>query len=248
MISQITGVERIRLGSLEPTIITPEFIRELKACGDIFCPHFHLSLQSGSAPVLDRMNRKYSPGEYLCAVRLIRGAYPEAAITTDVIVGFPGETDEEFRESLEFCKYVGFSKIHVFKFSPRKGTPAASYSGQVSNAVKGSRSKAMIALSAELSQQYCRMFVGRDASILVEKVGRADDGGLICEGLTPSYIRVTATLCGIGGAAAMMPGGVCADTAGTMDAIAGLIGKAITVKVTASSEDSLTATCNGYCM
>src|SRR5690606_23935387 len=123
-ISKIEGIERIRLSSIEPTFIDKEFMEKVKA-NKKFCDHFHLSLQSGSNSVLKRMNRKYTTEEYKHIVELIRSYMPAAGITTDIIVGFPGETEEEFQETYDFVKTIGFSRIHVFKYSPRKGTPAS---------------------------------------------------------------------------------------------------------------------------
>ena len=130
-ISRVDGIERIRLGSLAPEFITPRVIEFARDTPKL-CPHFHVSLQSGSAATLKRMNRKYTPDDYRRVVNAIKEAIPDAAITTDVMVGFPGETQQEFEESLAFCDEMEFLWTHVFKYSPRKGTPAAGFKDQVS--------------------------------------------------------------------------------------------------------------------
>jgi threonylcarbamoyladenosine tRNA methylthiotransferase MtaB len=147
-----------------------------------------LSLQSGSAAVLKRMNRRYSPDEYRKAVQLIRQEVPAVAITTDVIAGFPGETDAEFEESLEFCKQIGFARIHVFSYSPRSGTAAAQMAGQVADKIKKERSKKMLALATESAQKFRESFAGEALDVLWEK--QTDDGDWT--GMTGNYIRVFA--------------------------------------------------------
>lgn len=139
-LNEIEGIKRIRLGSLEPRIITEEFVKNLCNYKKV-CPHFHLSLQSGSDSVLKRMNRKYTTKEYADSVEILRKYYKAPAITTDIIVGFPQETKEEFLETLAFAQKIGFSKIHVFKYSRRKGTVADKMSGQVLEQVKTERVK-----------------------------------------------------------------------------------------------------------
>ena len=129
-IHEVEGIRRIRLGSIEPTLLTPEFVRRLRQLPKV-CRHYHISLQSGSSTVLKRMNRKYTAEQYRDIVRNLRREIPEAAITTDVMVGFPGETQEEFMETRAFVEEIAFSRIHVFPYSPRKGTPAASFADQV---------------------------------------------------------------------------------------------------------------------
>jgi tRNA A37 methylthiotransferase MiaB len=178
---------RLRLSSIEPTAVTAALADTLSACRDVVCPHFHLSLQSGSAGVLKRMNRRYTPEAFRQSVALLRGAFPDAAITTDAIVGFPGETDEEFAESLAFCKEIGFSRIHVFKFSPRSGTPAASMAGQVGGEAKNARCRQLMDLAGGMSLAYHAMVVGKRLSVLVERVS---EGAV--EGLAPNYVRVRA--------------------------------------------------------
>jgi len=167
-ISQIPGVERIRLGSLEPGIITEAFVKEIAGIKQ-FCPHFHLSLQSGSNTVLMRMNRKYTAEEYEGKVRLIREYFENPAFTTDVIVGFPGETGEEFEETLNFVQKIGFSHIHVFKYSKREGTKAAKMPHQVPEAVKQYRSNELISVAKKMSMDYKSLFLGKIEKILFEE-------------------------------------------------------------------------------
>ncbi len=184
----VEGVERVRLGSLEPRVITPAFAEGLAAIPEI-CPHFHLSLQSGSATVLRRMNRKYTPGEYREALKLLRSAFSMPAVTTDVIVGFPGETDEEFRESLEFVRESAFYELHVFQYSRRKGTVADRMPDQVPEALKKARSAEMIALGEEMSDAFRKGFLGRTAEILTEEPDPLHPG--FFEGYTREYIRAS---------------------------------------------------------
>ena len=167
-IGQIDGIERIRLGSIEPKLITERFL-ELVSSVRQFCPHFHLSLQSGSDSVLKRMNRKYTSDEYLQKVNLIKSYYELPAFTTDIIVGFPGETEEEFEQTMEFVKKVGFSQIHVFKYSKRAKTLAAKMPNQISEDVKNVRSDKLIALAEEMSLEYKSQFMGRIEKILIEE-------------------------------------------------------------------------------
>ncbi|MDO9065485.1 MAG: tRNA (N(6)-L-threonylcarbamoyladenosine(37)-C(2))-methylthiotransferase MtaB, partial [Chloroflexota bacterium] len=178
-----TGVTRLRLSSLQPQEVTPEFISLWR--DERLCRHFHLSLQSGSDSVLKRMKRRYSTVEYEQAVALIRKALPEAAITTDIIVGFPGETDEEFRESYEFCKRMEFARIHVFSYSPRPGTEAAQMRPRVPDKVKKQRSQQMLALAEESAADFRKRFAGKIMLVLWEQ----QTGGL-WSGLTDNYIRV----------------------------------------------------------
>ena len=167
-IGEIEGIERIRLGSLEPRIITEEFVKTISTIKQ-FCPHFHLSLQSGSDSVLKRMNRKYSAGEYYDRVQLIRRYFENPSFTTDVIVGFPGETQEEFDQTMDFVKKVGFTHIHVFKYSKRAGTKAAVMPNQIPEDVKSLRSDKLIALSNLLEKEYLTQFLGRIEKILFEE-------------------------------------------------------------------------------
>ncbi len=167
-IGEITGIERIRLGSLEPRIITEEFVKEIAAIKQ-FCPHFHLSLQSGSDTVLKRMNRKYTSSEYVEKVRLLREYFENPAFTTDVIVGFPGESDKEFEETLEFVQGIGFSAIHVFKYSKRAGTKAAVMEDQVPEEIKNQRSNVLASVAKKMSEDYMSDFMGRIEKILIEE-------------------------------------------------------------------------------
>ena len=185
-VSKIEGIERIRLSSIEPTFIDEEFMTNV-VDNKKFCDHFHLSLQSGSNSVLKRMNRKYTTEEYKNIVNLIRRYMPNAGITTDIIVGFPGETEEEFQETYDFVKNIGFSRIHVFKYSPRKGTPASKFDSQVHGSVKHYRSEKLIELGNQLANRFMDQFVGNRMEVLFEE---NKDG--YCEGYTTNYIRVKA--------------------------------------------------------
>ena len=181
-----TKIPRVRLSSLQPQEISAGLIKLWQ--NPRLCPHFHLSLQSGSASVLERMKRRYAPDAYQRAVNLIRKEVPAVAITTDVIVGFPGETDKEFEESLVFCQQMGFTRIHVFSYSPRSGTAAATMAGQVPDKVKKERSRQMLALAEESSCQFRESFAGESMDVLWEK--QTDDGDW--SGITGNYIRVFA--------------------------------------------------------
>ncbi len=178
-----TDVRRLRLSSLQPQEATPDLISLWH--NERLCPHFHLSLQSGSDPVLKRMNRRYTVADYLDAVSLIRSVAGDAAITTDIIVGFPGETDEEFVESYNFCKKVGFARIHVFPYSKRKGTAADVMPNQVSPQVKKKRCDMMLSLAEESAAVFHRSFLGRKLSVLWEQ---SDKG--IWNGYTGNYIKI----------------------------------------------------------
>ncbi|HIX62819.1 MAG TPA: tRNA (N(6)-L-threonylcarbamoyladenosine(37)-C(2))-methylthiotransferase MtaB, partial [Candidatus Mediterraneibacter colneyensis] len=167
-VHQVEGIVRIRLGSLEPGIITEEFARELSKLPKI-CPHFHLSLQSGCDTVLKRMNRKYTSGEYYEKCRILRRYFENPALTTDVIVGFPGETEEEFKASCDFVDRVDFYETHIFKYSRREGTKAARMDGQVSEQIKAERSAKMIALNERKKKEYESRFIGKEVEVLVEE-------------------------------------------------------------------------------
>jgi len=168
-IHNIEGVKRIRLGSLEPRLISQSFIDRLKSLPKV-CDHFHLSLQSGSDTVLKRMNRKYTISDYRNSVKRIRDAYEKPSITTDIIVGFPGETETEFNETLQFVKTIGFSDVHVFKFSPRSGTPAALMTDQIGSEIKKNRSEKLIQETNKSSDQYRQFFIGKIESIILEEI------------------------------------------------------------------------------
>ncbi|MBR5408179.1 MAG: tRNA (N(6)-L-threonylcarbamoyladenosine(37)-C(2))-methylthiotransferase MtaB [Lachnospiraceae bacterium] len=167
-ISQIEGVERIRLSSLEPRIITEEFLDEVSRIKS-FCPHFHLSLQSGSDTVLKRMNRRYDTEEYLEKVKLIRQHFEHPAITTDVITGFPGETEEEFKETREFLDKVDFYRVHVFAYSRRRGTVADKLPGQITQKVKAERSKVLIADSDKRAERFREYYLNKETDVLIEE-------------------------------------------------------------------------------
>ncbi len=174
-LGKIDGIERIRFGSLEPGIVDEAFVKRLKAV-PAFCPHFHLSLQSGCAETLKRMNRHYTPEEYLDKCRLIRGYFDRPAFTTDVIVGFPGETDEEFETTERFLKEAAFARLHVFKYSMRQGTKAAAMTDQVPENVKERRSRRLLDLSENLLADYRRLCGGKRLEILMEESVETPEG------------------------------------------------------------------------
>ena len=186
-VHEVCTIERIRLGSLEPTTITHEFIETAKKLKKL-CPHYHISLQSGCDETLMRMNRKYSTGEFRNLVRLLRDNINDVALTTDVMVGFPGESDEEFEKTYKFLEEASFTKMHVFKYSPRKGTPACSFGDQVAAGKKEERSKRLIKLSMENTLKFNGEFIGKNLPVLFEQDVKLRDGFI--EGLTPNYIRV----------------------------------------------------------
>lgn len=175
-INKIQGIERIRLGSLEPTIITKEFLERLTKLEKI-CDHFHLSLQSGCDETLKRMNRKYTTEQFENIVNLLRKSYPEVALTTDIIVGFPGETEEEFNETYEFLKKIKFMKMHVFKYSERNGTKAALMENQVNGNIKEERSNKLLELSDRNEIEFINNYIGKEVLVLFEQtVGEYTDG------------------------------------------------------------------------
>lgn len=167
-VAEIAGVNRIRLGSLEPMIITKPFVEKISKITK-FCPHFHLSLQSGCDETLKRMNRRYTTDEFYEMTRLLRKYFENPAFTTDVIVGFPGETKEEFEQTMEFVKKVHFAGIHVFRYSIRKGTRAEKMPNQVAEEVKVERSNQLTALADEMAQEYKALFMGKIEKILLEE-------------------------------------------------------------------------------
>lgn len=187
-VSQVSGIERIRLGSLEPRIITGEFARELAECGKL-CPHFHLSLQSGCDSVLKRMNRKYTAGEYYEKVCILRDFFVHPAITTDVIVGFPGESEQEFCETTDFLEKIGFYEMHIFKYSRRKGTPAAEMKEQIPEEVKGQRSARLMELEAAMSFKYRESYLHKETEVLFEEE-KIINGKSYQIGHTREYIKV----------------------------------------------------------
>ena len=179
-INKIDGIERIRLGSLEPLIITEEFVDRLKKL-DKVCNHFHLSLQSGCDETLKRMNRRYTTSDFMKIVKLLRENIEDVALTTDIIVGFPGENDEEFEETYCFLKEINFSKMHVFKYSPRKGTKAANFPNQIDGNIKSRRSDILIEMSNENEKDFASKYVGKEIEVLFENEE---------EGHTTNYIKV----------------------------------------------------------
>ena len=186
-IEKVEGIERIRIGSIEPAFFTPEVIEKIKGFKKL-CPHFHLSLQSGCDATLKRMNRRYTAKEYEDSVELLRKTLPDVSITTDVIVGFPGETEEEFNETVKFLERIKLTKTHVFKYSPRKGTKAADMEGQVDGSVKDKRSKILIDLSNKNEKEFTEKFIGKEMDILVETEVKGEEG--FYEGYTKNYIKV----------------------------------------------------------
>ncbi len=187
-IQDIEGIKRIRLGSLEPRIITEDNAKRLALLPKI-CPHFHLSLQSGCDETLKRMNRHYTTGEYLECVNHLRRAYEYPAITTDVIVGFPGETEEEFEKTAAFLEKVKFYEMHVFKYSKRKGTPAAIMPEQVPGRIQAERSNLLIKLNKEQSKAFCGAYIDKEVEVLFEDT-KVIEGKSYQIGHTKQYVRV----------------------------------------------------------
>ena len=183
-INKIQGLHRIRLGSIEPTIVTDEFVERLSKL-DKICDHFHLSLQSGCTETLKRMNRRYTTEEFKAVTKRLRAKFPNAALTTDIIVGFPGETDEEFNTTYEFLKEIAFYKMHIFKYSQRKGTKAAVMPNQVDGKIKEERSKKLIELSNENEYNYNKKYIGKQVEVLFE-----EREGEYLKGHTTNYIVV----------------------------------------------------------
>lgn len=183
-INEIQGIQRIRLGSIEPLLITVEFVERLKKL-EKMCHHFHLSLQSGCDETLKRMNRRYTTEQFKEIVRLLRNAYSDVNLTTDIIVGFPGETDEEFNKTYQFLKEIKFYKMHVFKYSPRKGTKAAVMPNQINGDIKEERSKKLIELSDRNEIEYNKSYNGKNVEVLFEE---EKDG--MYKGHTQNYIMV----------------------------------------------------------
>ena len=177
---------RIRLGSLEPRVVTKEFCEEMVKYPNL-CPQFHLSMQSGCDTVLERMKRKYDTARYYESVHLLNTYFPNCAVTTDMIVAFPGETEEEFQKSLEFIRKCGFADMHIFPYSRRPGTPADKMPNQHNNATKDARSKAAIAVAAKMSEDYRRNLIGTRHAVLFEEM---EDG--LFTGHAPNYVKVYA--------------------------------------------------------
>ena len=186
-VHEIEGLERIRLGSLEPRIITEEFAKSLAELPK-FCPHFHLSLQSGCDSVLKRMNRHYTTEDYLRRCEILRKYFKRPAITTDVIVGFPGETEEEFDITEKYLEKVHFYEMHVFKYSRRAGTKAAAMPDQIPEQIKGVRSDRLLALEQKMSEEFRKGFIGEKVSVLFEEMITVD-GKEYLVGHTPEYVK-----------------------------------------------------------
>lgn len=186
-VSKVAGIQRIRLGSLEPRIITEEFLEGIVATGKV-CPHFHLSLQSGCNKTLKNMNRRYSAQEYAEKCELIRKYYPAPALTTDVIVGFPMETEEDFEESYEFVKNIHFYETHIFKYSRRHGTKAAAMDGQLTEAVKAQRSEKLLELHDIRAKEYEEAMIGKTIELLLEEEIE-EDGKMWYVGHSREYVR-----------------------------------------------------------
>ena len=184
-VHEVAGVQRIRLGSLEPVAIDNAFVNEVGGLPKL-CPQFHLALQSGSDAVLARMKRRYNTAQFTAAADRLRAVYPNVALTTDVIIGFPGETDEEFQQTVDFCRQIGFMKLHVFPFSRREGTPAANMPKQVTEPLKEARVHTLIEVGNELSRVYRQQMLNTIQPVLLEE--RLEDGML--SGYTPQYIHV----------------------------------------------------------
>lgn len=187
-VNAVKGIERIRLGSLEPKIVTEHFASELSKL-DKICPHFHLSLQSGCDATLKRMNRKYTTKEYERGCELLRKYFVHPAITTDVIVGFPGETEEEFEQTKAYLEHIHFYEMHIFKYSKRKGTRAAVMPDQIDEQVKAARSEKLIALGHDMSKEFRKFYIGKNEEVLFEeKVVIGDKEYFV--GYTKEYVKV----------------------------------------------------------
>ncbi len=186
-VNTISGIERIRLGSLEPLIVTEEFVERLSKCEKI-CPHFHLSLQSGCDATLKRMNRRYTAHEFMKGVDILRRHFDNPAITTDVIVGFPGETEQEFEITKAYLEKIRFYELHVFKYSRRKGTAADKMPEQVSEEVKSIRSDELLELDRRLSEEYRRGYIGRRVKVLTEEIVSVN-GKDYMTGFTDTYVK-----------------------------------------------------------
>ena len=191
-IQQIEDIERIRLGSLEPRIITEQFVKELRAC-DKVCPHFHLSLQSGCDETLKRMNRKYTTEEYETALNVLRTYYEHPALTTDVIAGFVGETEEEFEKTRAYLEKINLYEMHIFKYSVREGTRAQKMSGHVPEQVKTERSDILLAMAKRHKSEFEKWYVGRKEKVLLEEIVEKN-GKKYFQGYTAHYVKVAVEL------------------------------------------------------
>lgn len=187
-VNAVKGIERIRLGSLEPKIVTEHFASELSKL-DKICPHFHLSLQSGCDATLKRMNRKYTTKEYERGCKLLRKYFVHPAITTDVIVGFPGETEEEFEQTKAYLEHIHFYEMHIFKYSKRKGTRAAVMPDQIDEQIKAARSEKLIALGHDMSKEFRKFYIGKNEEVLFEEKAVIGDKEYFV-GYTKEYVKV----------------------------------------------------------
>lgn len=187
-VNAVKGIERIRLGSLEPKIVTEYFASELSKL-DKICPHFHLSLQSGCDATLKRMNRKYTTKEYERGCELLRKYFVHPAITTDVIVGFPGETEEEFEQTKAYLEHIHFYEMHIFKYSKRKGTSAAVMPDQIDEQIKAARSEKLIALGHDMSKEFRKFYIGKNEEVLFEEKAVIGDKEYFV-GYTKEYVKV----------------------------------------------------------
>lgn len=187
-VNAVKGIERIRLGSLEPKIVTEHFASELSKL-DKICPHFHLSLQSGCDATLKRMNRKYTTKEYERGCELLRKYFVHPAITTDVIVGFPGETEEEFEQTKAYLEHIHFYEMHIFKYSKRKGTRAAVMPDQIDEQIKAARSEKLIALGHDMSNEFRKFYIGKNEEVLFEEKAVIGDKEYFV-GYTKEYVKV----------------------------------------------------------
>lgn len=187
-VNAVKGIERIRLGSLEPKIVTEHFASELSKL-DKICPHFHLSLQSGCDATLKRMNRKYTTKEYERGCELLRKYFVHSAITTDVIVGFPGETEEEFEQTKAYLEHIHFYEMHIFKYSKRKGTRAAVMPDQIDEQIKAERSEKLIALGHDMSKEFRKFYIGKNEEVLFEEKAVIGDKEYFV-GYTKEYVKV----------------------------------------------------------
>jgi threonylcarbamoyladenosine tRNA methylthiotransferase MtaB len=186
-INKIDGIERIRIGSIDPTFFNEDVIKRISSIEKL-CPHFHLSLQSGSDRTLKRMNRHYDTALYRKITEELRENINDVSITTDVIVGFPGESEEEFNETYDFLRDIKLSRMHIFKYSPREGTKAAAMKDQVSGNIKDERSSSLEKLNKELEHDFMSRFIGRDMKVLYEQ--HLDTDQNMFEGYTSNYIKV----------------------------------------------------------
>lgn len=193
-IHEVDGIERIRLGSMEPRIVTKEAVEELSKLPKL-CPHFHLSLQSGCDETLKRMNRHYTAGEYFHSVELLRAAFEHPAITTDVIVGFPQETDEEFNITRSFLEKVNFYEMHIFKYSRRKNTPADKMEPQVPEKIKAQRSNELLDMERRQSREFRKYYIGKEVEVLLEDV-KGIEGAEYFVGHTKDYVKIAVPLSG----------------------------------------------------